>query len=368
MQPKILVIFADGTGNAESSENKTNVWRLKDGLDVPPERIYYDDGVGTAYWVFSWVGLGFGFGLKKNVLDLYRFLCEHHQDNCSIYAFGFSRGAFTVRLLVDLIQSEGLLKGQAACDLPYLAAWAYRSHRRQHGDKFLKSLLVLPRTIRDVALLVWDRLLGRKKYNRADKTTPDELKEKIFVGVWDTVDAYAMSIDTVAKGIDRYVTPIRFDLSQLPPVVNAARHALSLDDERTTFHPLLWDDKNDDRIEQVWFAGVHADVGGGYENHRLSLVSLNWMIQERGLPFKPKSTREWSNPTNTLGEMHDSRRRWKSLYRYGPRRVPGPDNVMRVPKIHASVLERVDAQGYAPMAFPARVQRCLFKGRERWRT
>src|SRR5690606_471741 len=112
-----------------------------------------------------------------------------------------------------------------------------------------------------------------------------------FVGVWDTVAAYGSPIAEVTKGIDRWVWPLSMPDYKLSPKVQMARHALALDDERDTFQPLLWDEVNErqliqrgevspTRLRQVWFAGMHSDVGGGYPDDSLAHVSLLWMTEE----------------------------------------------------------------------------------------
>ena len=122
---------------------------------------------------------------------------------------------------------------------------------------------------------------------------------------------------------------------KLSPKVKAARHALALDDERDTFHPLLWDEVAErqfvkdglvepDRLQQVWFAGMHSDVGGGYPDDSLAHVSLAWMIEQAknaGLRFDKKAIRDIQRASSELGPMHDSRRGVAGYYRYQPRRI-----------------------------------------------
>ena len=94
---KKIVLFADGTGNSASSPHKTNVWRAYKALDKSPssnQYAYYDNGVGTSSFTpIAILGLAFGWGLARNVKQLYKFLCQTYSEDSEIYAFGFSRGA-----------------------------------------------------------------------------------------------------------------------------------------------------------------------------------------------------------------------------------------------------------------------------------
>jgi hypothetical protein len=190
------------------------------------------------------------------------------------------------------------------------------------------------------------------------------------VGVWDTVDAVGLPVDELSTMIDRIFYPHRFPDQDLSPKIERACHAIAVDDERYTFHPVLWnEDKADSgRITQVWFPGMHSDVGGGYPDDDLAHVSLCWMIsqvsfdqsREEGLRFNQDRMREIEQRAQPLGKMHDSRRGLGVYYRYKPRHVAslcdGRDNCVEIaePKIHHSVLKRIanNTAGYAPAGLP----------------
>jgi type VI secretion system (T6SS) phospholipase Tle1-like effector len=109
-----IVLLSDGTGNSAAKLNKTNIWRLYQALDLSGEDqiAFYDDGVGTSgIRPLRLFGGGFGWGLSRNIRDLYRFLCRHYRPGDRIYLFGFSRGAFTVRTVAALIAKCGVLDG-----------------------------------------------------------------------------------------------------------------------------------------------------------------------------------------------------------------------------------------------------------------
>src|SRR5215813_14810736 len=129
--PRNLVVLSDGTGNSAAKTAKTNVWRLYQALDLKDGKqvAVFGDGVGTSsVKVLRVIGLALGFGVKRNVLNLYKFLCRNHNPGDRIWAFGFSRGAFTVRALVGLIHHEGLVSFNSEAELNRNALAAYRSY------------------------------------------------------------------------------------------------------------------------------------------------------------------------------------------------------------------------------------------------
>ena len=163
------------------------------------------------------------------------------------------------------------------------------------------------RALRDLFINARDRLLRKTLYRDITKIGapgsqwPLEIE---FLGLWDTVDAYGLPVDELTRAIDGFVWPLTMRDLNLNPRVKRARHALALDDERNTFHPRLWNEEpqpgkpgtgvpggnqktthiDDERISQVWFAGVHSNIGGGYPDDSLSHVSLEWMMSEASKP------------------------------------------------------------------------------------
>jgi uncharacterized protein (DUF2235 family) len=196
------------------------------------------------------------------------------------------------------------------------------------------------------------------KINDADlrKKKAEELVEKHstmwckikFLGVWDTVAALGLPFKWASVFLDR-LFPHRFHNFQLSQSVEYARHALALDDERQTFHPTLWDrlgpNEPADRLKQVWFSGVHTDVGGGYKEEELSNITLCWMIQEataKGLLLydKGKAYERYKHcVSDPNGVMHNEQvgfpgRLFRRLQRTWNIETHGE------PCIHASVLKR----------------------------
>lgn len=416
LDPRIIVVLSDGTGNSAAKVLKTNVWRLYQALDLSDSArqiAYYDDGIGTSsFKPLAFFGGAFGWGLKRNVLDIYGYLCRNWKPGDEIYAFGFSRGAFTIRVLIDFIADEGLLQNSSDVELAYTTRDAYRRYRRKFNQT--GGLVTLLRNMRDVVIRSYRGLARQTLYadipyrpwigpvktrsgvRSSEPITRDEVPSIAFVGVWDTVAAYGTPLAELTRGIDNWVWPLSMPNHILSPKVRVARHAVSLDDERDTFHPLLWDELEErrrtnelkrpnvpkvphDRIRQVWFAGVHANIGGGYADDALAHTSLNWMITEvqtvslpktGSLLFKQRELADLGQACSVFGLMHDSRRGLAGYYRYRPRKISAwidpldPSTlVMRDPDqkvpltsvmVHESVLHRISAgtDHYAPIVLP----------------
>ncbi len=357
---KNIILLSDGTGNGAAKRNKTNVWRLYDALDLHREDqvAFYDDGVGSQEFLpFKLIGGIFGWGLKRNVRELYKFLCRNYKDGDKIYLFGFSRGAFTVRMLAGMIDYCGLYTDYSKDEqkLDQVVRDNYNAFR----SRFKTGLLTLGLRI----------FFGKKKPEKSTLHTP--VIE--FIGVWDTVDAYGLPIDELAKAWNLLIYPLSFPDYTLSTKVKKACHALSVDDERKTFHPVLWDEQNETdpaRIEQVWFPGAHSDVGGGYSRYTLSLVTLDWMISKveadnptvgtPGLHLIPQRRDEFDKHSDWHGQQHDSRTMFGAYYRYSPRNIQalctGSKNEVYIdkPKIHRSVMERIigNVVPYAPTGLP----------------
>jgi uncharacterized protein (DUF2235 family) len=366
--PRNIILLSDGTGNSAGKLFKTNVWRLYQALDLSSasQIAYYDDGVGaSSVKPLAVIGGAFGWGLKRNVLDLYTFLCRNYADGDRIHGFGFSRGAFTIRVLIQFVLSQGLVTNFASNDeLRRKARFLYREFRRGRTTRL--GVATAARWVRDLVL----------RRFQPDEIKTVDVKAICFLGLWDTVDAYGLPIEELKSGIDRYLWPLALEDRDLDNRIAKACHALSIDDQRTTFHPLLWDerdsarfaikDRTDDEVlTQVWFAGVHANVGGGYPDDGLSSVSLKWMIGEakkRGLRFGDTAVKIIEASEAPYGRLYDSRARLAAYYRYDPRRLDPPRDKQGAeiphPKIHESVIWRmaVGTDAYAPLSLPQQLR------------
>ncbi|HEY1474240.1 MAG TPA: DUF2235 domain-containing protein [Pseudolabrys sp.] len=386
---KNIVLFSDGTGNSSASPFKTNVWRLYQTIDIEPptdpkdpqQIIYYDNGVGTEnFKPIAALGGALGIGVWQNVRDIYTFVCRNYAVGDQIYGFGFSRGAFTIRLLMGLIGKCGLLKAGSEAELVQGVQMAYEAYRRDFLIRASKR-----------RHMVYHHILRPPKYFKDEEgrpTTTIDLGEAgceqafpdvRFVGVWDTVDAYGMPVDELKLAIDEWVWPMSFADRDPSDRLLTIRHALSLDDERPTFRPVLWNEvlkdlhnPNDvtkqkilspERIQQVWFAGVHANVGGGYPDDGLAFTALKWMMDEAGkgpfgLRYDPLFSDEIAGHVNPDGEEYDSRSGIAGYYRYGPRQVAAlshdADHGVDVPTVHVhpAAFERIAAwrRDYEPVS------------------
>jgi len=372
--PKRIILLSDGTGNSASKVWKSNVWRVFESLDLRGEDqiAFYDDGVGTSsFKPLAILGGVFGWGLKRNVLDIYKFLCANYKPGDEIFGFGFSRGAFTIRVVIGLILSQGLVRGDTDAEFYQKAKMAYRAYR---AEKFHTIWRVewLFRKLRDFFLY-----LSGVRYKKSDNQQVDRIA---FVGVWDTVAAYGLPIDEMARGVSQWIWPLELPNRSFDFRIQRACHALSLDDERTTFHPVLWNEKDVPReqLSQVWFSGVHSNVGGGYPDDSLAYIPLYWIMTEaraRGLNFKTipnKPTNpdpdmmahaEWRRDKD--GRLYDSRNGLGGYYRYGPRKIAdlsrmrfslrkGDFVANNPPTIHETAITRArrGAHRYAPIGIP----------------
>jgi uncharacterized protein (DUF2235 family) len=379
MQKK-LVLFSDGTGNSSAKLQKTNVWRLFEALEQNrcDVRAIYDDGVGTSSNRYlAALGGAFGWGLKRNALHLYKFVCRNYAGGDAIYGFGFSRGAFTIRVVAGLIAREGLVTFRTEEELDHNAKVVYRRFRTKAFPSKSPVVIVM-RALRDAALALRDWLRGHPTYVqlRQDMKSRDQLDVRIrFLGVWDTVEAYGMPVLELKRAIDWVIWPMMFGDLSLSPKVDRACHALSLDDERTTFHPLIWDEwaeaelvKNGrvkpGRITQVWFPGVHANVGGGYPEDKLALIPLAWMMNQAAandLPLDVEDVKRINAEKSPYAKLYDSRAGVAAYYRYSPRNIPIAKPVGGVereilPIVHSSAILRMvhGSDAYAPITLPQR--------------
>src|SRR5262245_41345928 len=310
---KRIVICCDGTWNTPKDTDQgelapTNVFRLKEGVrraasDIP-QTVHYQPGVGTSgSWLRRlWDGYT-GTGVADNIREAYRYIVERFEPGDQLFLFGFSRGAFTVRSLAGLIRNCGILRRE---EIRRVGA-AFKLYRSR-SDK------TRPRSMKAKDF--------RGKY-AVEAITPIE-----FIGVWDTVGALGNPL------IFKFVSPSnRFHDVNLSTTVRNAFQAVAIDEKRTMFRPALWhrqlepppaevaermglnpDGSSRQRIEQVWFCGVHSNVGGGYRDHSLSDVALAWMIDraiECGLCVDYVHTTD-----NWLGALRES---WLGFYRLLPR-------------------------------------------------
>lgn len=318
---KNIVVCLDGTWNkpdgkhhSKSEEtNVRNLWEILDKRDEASQVVYYDEGVGS-HWYDRIRGGVSGRGLAKNIREAYHEICENYNQGDKVFIFGFSRGAYTARSLAGMIYSCGLIEKDNITDNSIQNAF----------DVYKKS---------DKA--------ERRKFKQ------ENIKCEIeFIGVWDTVGALGIPISFLKKMTNKF---LQFHDTKLNREVKYAYHALAIDEQRETFRPTLWDDSSiypGQVVEQVWFSGVHSDVGGGYKKRHHSDVSFKWMIEKIGdkLNFLNHS---YPFAVDLGREIHDS---YKLYYGRKERRVASANDVY-TPNVHVSVVNKVNLlSDYKPLA------------------
>ena len=273
---KRIALFLDGTWN--NVRDNTNVWRLKSLCSKTSEQlVYYSAGVGTQFGERLRGGM-FGIGINEEVVSAYEWLVEHYEQDAQLFIFGFSRGAFTARSLAGFISKCGLLKPGSPVSMKQL----FERYRKGTAE----SVRALGKVV-ESELSLEDKWI--KEYSRPIPIW--------FQGVWDTVGSLGVPIPCVPKVSREDFAFLETDLR-----INDthAYHALAIDEHREAFKPTLWmkstpkqgqtyPPRDLDHVEQRWFVGAHANVGGGYENDLLAQIPLAWLMSKaiaHGLEFK----------------------------------------------------------------------------------
>lgn len=371
---KNIVVCSDGTGNSGGKRRGTNVWRIFNAVDRNREDCkqitYYDDGVGTHnIRLLRLLGGAVGWGLSRNIREAYEFLCLNYEKGDRIFLFGFSRGAFTVRSLAGMICLCGLL-ARDVVEAP-----------RRKRERDVKRILHAYRSTKPIPSCASTEAIRKALDIYGMPLRPVKIH---FVGVWDTVDAVGVPFGELKKRVNLVWQKLFkrrcwfFKDDKPHNDILHAYQALALDDERRTFRPLVWKapnseslysacplNSNEDNIscvtedgtrsktqtvKQVWFAGAHANVGGGYPKDSLSLVPLVWMMakaKQCGLQFLERKWADYREDADSHGRMYDSRTGWGRFYRYA-RRNPYAHHPS--PTVHKSVEERIARKTdyYAP--------------------
>ncbi|HST37094.1 MAG TPA: DUF2235 domain-containing protein [Allosphingosinicella sp.] len=291
-EPRNIVVCCDGTGNEVTGDlsNVLKLFRIAEKSDR--QIVYYDPGVGTIGTESAWQrrkaklmavwGLATGAGLDDNILDAYRFLVRTYRDGDRVFLFGFSRGAYTVRALAAFVDMVGLLWP----DQINLADYALTTYKRagwRREKEAERSGGSAPAAEDDGKQsgfeAAWDfgKILGKRR-------VPIH-----FMGCWDTV----ASMIVPGRGPLSLPTLRTLPYTRSNPGVRAFRHAMAIDERRRMFRLNRWAPKRhvvtlkpmtteEQDCEQVWFAGVHSDIGGGYPEKEsgLSKYPLIWMIDE----------------------------------------------------------------------------------------
>ena len=302
-----IVLCFDGTNNQYAATN-TNVVKLYAMLDrnADDQLTYYQPGIGTfappgvwgktKRWFITRLDLAVAWLLEDHVTDGYRFLMRYYQPGDKIFIFGFSRGAYTARAVAAMIYKVGLLTPGNEELLPF----AWHMFKREKNEELYDGF--------------------RHTFSR---NVPIH-----FLGLWDTVSSVGWMWNPQA---------LQFTANN--PGVEIVRHAIALDERRAYFPTNLWghDPKMPTDVEQVWFPGVHCDVGGGYIEREagLSKITLKWMVEKaeashlrfnqtaRDIILPAHDTAEYVAP-NPAAMQHESLRGCWWLAEYFPKPYKDP--------------------------------------------
>jgi len=326
-----LVVCADGTWNSKDNKDgdapaPTNVAKLDASApDIETgskqQLTYYHEGVGASgTWLERKLGGGFGFGLNDNIKSIYKWLCCNYKAKDKIFLFGFSRGAFTVRTLAGMVDKIGVMDFVEP-NLSQAEIWskvdeAFEIYRDENND--------------DTSPLSRDETVLNKTNIH-------------FLGVWDTVGSLGIPDELALLNLFEPANKYSFHNTTLGMYVQHARHAIAMDERRRNFTPTLWtgyDEKERD-IKQVWFPGVHSDIGGGYAETELSDLPFKWMIEEameHGLIIRDGVMEQMKG--NAQGLLHNSVTGIFEKLKTRPRATPKVANASKSKNIHKSVFDR----------------------------
>ncbi len=330
---KRIIICADGTWNVQDQVNDetgkrrpTNVTKLARAV-LPTDRngvhqvVFYREGVGTGPGTDKLTGGAFGNGIEDNIVSLYRSILYNYTPGDEIYLFGFSRGAFTARSLAGFMKFAGLLEK----DDDYFVPDIYACYEAGQGP-------------------------GTEQWRHANRKVKDTRPCPVIrmVGVWDTVGSLG------APGmLGQIFNSKKYQYHQVGLIdeIEHAFHALAIDERRKPFVPTLWDapDGWRGRLEQVWFAGVHCGVGGGYSPDGLANLALHWLVREAshlGIEFDVNYLNPFKGVPTAL--LHDSMSfKYKALGSV-VRSIGKTKNGNEA--IHQSVVQRMNhvESGYSP--------------------
>lgn len=346
--PRNLVVCCDGTWNQFGLVN-TNVVKLASALVRDPARqaLFYDPGVGTIgrqsagsklrKLLKNLIDGAIATSLSENVSQAYAYLVDQYQPGDRIFIFGFSRGAYSARVLAALIHAFGIIGPGNDNLIPYIWGMLTKADISEPEEFF--------------------HIAAKFKKTFA---TPAPIH---FVGVWDTVSSYGVFWD-----------PKSIVYTARNPSIVHGRHAVAIDERRAFFRTNLWSRANDDQdLKQVWFAGAHCDVGGGYPDAEsgLSQTALEWMFREAqacGLLVDEARKadvlggRAPNVPPDFAGPIHNSLSGFWNILELIPKLTWDPATRSRkfkmnfwkprpMPKdavIHESVRLRMEKTGYAP--------------------
>lgn len=324
---KRVLMFLDGTANNKDSRtNVSKLFEIVSNQNIDNLHMFYNEGVGTVAF-----GSATGWGIGTDVKQAYSFLSQYYDKNSSLHLYGFSRGAYTARILAGMIYTVGIydLKHLSESKRKQIIDELYNSYK---GGNIFVSKKKTKKEIQRYSTKVVD------KWNDKEIILYPPAKIEIM-GLWDTVEALGVTqtIESIKDtfGIEdpqEIENPNGRYFDQICNIENVF-HALSLDDNRANvFTPIILTGNHvisqcdDDslirrvnqiaHVDEVWFSGAHSDVGGGYkvvsengkitQDNSLSGVSLNWMISRIKKIDSKLLSHDYHTYENILGFIHDA--------------------------------------------------------------
>lgn len=316
-----IVICFDGTGAEIRAHGNTNVVQLFRRLHNEPGKqlTYYDPGVGTFSAAGAWTepaqqisrlyGAAFGAGMRTNLEEAYTFLINHWHPNDKIFIFGFSRGAYCARALTGMLDLIGIMRPNSENLVKYAVSNYARRKPKWRKDDWIQAKQFASLMSQKVGDHYWVPVT--------------------YLGLWDTVKAPGV----LRRSME---WPYTRELRR----AEAGRHAVSIDEKRRPFREYLVAESQTN-VDEVWFAGVHSDIGGGFvEEPRLGDIALNWITagaRAAGILLRQDRPFESLTIGHATAAIHRTELRW-ALLKFRRRRVPP------TAKLHASVKERIAQQ------------------------
>ena len=358
LSSKNLILFCEGTEGFSRSDAPSNVMLMFNCLayssDKDQQTAFYHMGPGREGTGFKFLKIGqilgnaLGLGSAKRCVAFYRFLCEHYKPGDKINLIGFSRGAYIVRTVADLVSRYGIVNPRNANvgdDFHIITETIFRHYCTD--NRFNCS---------------FDPNMETKFSKFLHLEEPVTIN---FMGLWDTVGAMGgpddLMLSRMVRIIFRQSYP-DFGDNYIRHTTKHVAHALAVDDHRKSFSPKLWLEShgNNAIVEQMWFAGSHSDVGGGYADNGLSAISLDWMISKAahaGIIFDESKVAKSIEGYNPLGKLHNPRTGFGRLQRRKVRDVLQISSSAGIiePVFHKTVDERRRNGTYTPSNIPKKL-------------
>jgi uncharacterized protein (DUF2235 family) len=359
-QPRKLIVCCDGTWNRRDAPGATtNVAKMARALrpfddSGVSQLIYYHPGVGTGNRVDQFLGGAFGVGLSGNLQSQYAFLVDNFNYGDQIFLFGFSRGAYTVRSLAGVIGLVGLMQ---KADMDYFPQLYKIYMSRQYREVLVRGQDLA--AARDALRALFPHGEANGQNEQVLQAVDNSRRTAIhFIGVWDTVGSLGVPYGPLSR-----ITASRYNFhdTELSEAVNYAYQALAIDERRGAFPPTLWtrkagrgalseEEAHKQVLEQVWFAGCHSNIGGGYGDSGLSDISFLWMaakaaaaaLVDGGRPLAFDEDYLRGKIARQLGRLADSA---SGPWRLLPKHVRAvmatqPEGKETCELVHASVVKR----------------------------